>query len=560
MLTVGRLGRDRPPYRGNFNAPAPPSLIAPRTDERDGYRDHPISRGDKPSIFVSPSQMINTKPMMTYGNFVKTQRDDASFDVYQKRFEEYQQQYLNDLAEKFFTANVSEEWFRDRYDPHRIMDREHQVCEWASIESELMKKAIIENPSEILEAVSLEPATRKTSNADIIDSEHGKKTKDELHFLCSTFRSVLGVSKCFPGHIGRTIYITGIPDCCTKTQLKTAILTALTSPDTNRYEHNDSRRIDKDATASVTQNDDKSVDTNVELIPDRIIVSQPQWTYRGQNQHERTAWVIMSTAEQAELALKLLKNLIVSVRDHEKVSVEITEVIYEFTLNAVMHSPRAGPILPEFLSRGKRVAADTKMAKEISELLDEERGVPEDNRLASLYDEDKFPEIVAALKLKPTYPLDLAIAYLRRVHFVVFYGGKRLHDEAHLLAVAPSILYRSVPYIQEDMDDDGQKIESQGFKSENEIDASENGRVANVNTNDSTEPNQQFIEQGKESGITQINDSDADIQLSGKVLNDEESKSENTKSMTPMTRKDTYPMSDRYGILDEFQITWVTCL
>ena len=38
---------------------------------------------------------------------------------------------------------------------------------------------------------------------------------------------------------------------------------------------------------------------------------------------------------------------------------------------------------------------------------------------------------------------DIAIAYLRRVHFVAFYGGRRYRDEAHLLAMSPSLTYRA---------------------------------------------------------------------------------------------------------------------
>jgi len=41
----------------------------------------------------------------------------------------------------------------------------------------------------------------------------------------------------------------------------------------------------------------------------------------------------------------------------------------------------------------------------------------------------------------------VALAYLRRVHFVMFYGGRRYRDEAHLLALAPSTLHRARPCV-----------------------------------------------------------------------------------------------------------------
>ena len=45
----------------------------------------------------------------------------------------------------------------------------------------------------------------------------------------------------------------------------------------------------------------------------------------------------------------------------------------------------------------------------------------------------------------PTDKLDISIGYLRRVHFVTFYGAKRYRDEAHMLSVAPSV--GTVPFL-----------------------------------------------------------------------------------------------------------------
>ena len=45
----------------------------------------------------------------------------------------------------------------------------------------------------------------------------------------------------------------------------------------------------------------------------------------------------------------------------------------------------------------------------------------------------------------PTDKLDISIGYLRRVHFVTFYGAKRYRDEAHMLSMAPSV--GTVPFL-----------------------------------------------------------------------------------------------------------------
>jgi hypothetical protein len=64
-------------------------------------------------------------------------------------------------------------------------------------------------------------------------------------------------------------------------------------------------------------------------------------------------------------------------------------------------------------------------------LLDEDRNVPEETKLATLLDPLITPLISNSLK-KPTDKLDIAISYLRKVHFVSFYGGRRYRDEVYI--------------------------------------------------------------------------------------------------------------------------------
>jgi hypothetical protein len=227
-------------------------------------------------------------------------------------------------------------------------------------------------------------------------------------------------------------------------------VTALTSPESNKYDIIGFKHAEK--SSPLGEVDDDKLDEAVELIPDRIVISPPQWTNKGQYLHERSAWVIMSTIAHAQLALKLLKNLVVSIRDHEKITVEVTDVIYEFTLNAKLHTPKMPPALPEALSHSNRIIADTKIALELASLLDDERNVSADNRLSAILDEILNRDVAMALSQNPTGTLDLAIAYLRRVHFVDFYRGRKFRDEAHLLSVASGISCRSVPFILDNID------------------------------------------------------------------------------------------------------------
>ena len=119
-------------------------------------------------------------------------------------------------------------------------------------------------------------------------------------------------------------------------------------------------------------------------------------------------------------------------------------ILFEFSIQALLHAPRQHGSLPDFMSSFPRVNKDTIRAMELAALLDEDRKVPEESRLTTILNPDLNPDISRSLS-KPTDKLDIAIAYLRRVHFVTFYGGKRYRDEAHLLAIAPSLMCRCRP-------------------------------------------------------------------------------------------------------------------
>lgn len=100
-----------------------------------------------------------------------------------------------------------------------------------------------------------------------------------------------------------------------------------------------------------------------------------------------------------------------------------------FTCNASLskHFIRQPYVLPEHLSSPNRVAIDTFKARELAELLDNYRGIPEESNLQSIF---KLPAVLESCE-KPTDKLDITIAYLRRVHYVVFYGGKSFIDEVY---------------------------------------------------------------------------------------------------------------------------------
>lgn len=79
---------------------------------------------------------------------------------------------------------------------------------------------------------------------------------------------------------------------------------------------------------------------------------------------------------------------------------------------------------------------DYDRAFELAVLFDEEKSIPPEHNIKSVLELFTDPALDISQKL------DLVILYLRRVHFFCYYLGKRFHDEAHLTAVAPNILFR----------------------------------------------------------------------------------------------------------------------
>lgn len=121
----------------------------------------------------------------------------------------------------------------------------------------------------------------------------------------------------------------------------------------------------------------------------------------------------------------------------------ITRTLLTFSIKAHMHNTLVILNKNQYASHYLRVQSDTVKALELATLLDEEKKVPEESRLTSILES----EVIVNALVKPTDRLDLAIAYLRRVHFVSFYGGRKYRDESHLLGFCPSVILRSKGYV-----------------------------------------------------------------------------------------------------------------
>jgi hypothetical protein len=89
------------------------------------------------------------------------------------------------------------------------------------------------------------------------------------------------------------------------------------------------------------------------------------------------------------------------------------------------------------MSNQSRIAFDMGRVVTLAALLDEDKDIPAASNLTAILD--------SLTDLSPSDSLDVGMAYLRRVHFFVYYSGKEFEDESELLAKSSSILSRSAP-------------------------------------------------------------------------------------------------------------------
>lgn len=195
--------------------------------------------------------------------------------------------------------------------------------------------------------------------------------------------------------------------------------------------------------------DDVSGDTETaeqQKVVDRVLLAQPMWHKKElAMSFDKCAWVVLAPgALDMKTALRALRDCRFSCPGPVDTATGLPTEGFTFRVTLNQHSFRGVMSLPDHMSSPRRVAADTWKAMRLAHLLDKERGVPETCRLSHLLSPKSNPDLVNWMR-QPTDILDVSIAYLRRVHFVVYYAGLRFHDEAHLLT-SPYIFVRGVPY------------------------------------------------------------------------------------------------------------------
>lgn len=400
---------------------------------------------------------VTLPPMASFKSFMINQLDDVAPDVFQRRYEDFQLQYVIDCSQNFFDVNNSEEWFHERYDPLRHHEIEKETMKWATDENARFRNKVLEAPDVAIESCRLDPMAATVTqyhndqkyvnqtSADIFSGEEGEQllagsaaleepenpedkidkenavvideggvtddvtlSKDTSDINKATLDA--DIDSCMnhvSGHQHCTLYLCGIPAECPKAVL---------------------RNIMTEAAGGTIE---------------RLIMGAPSWSIRPPSKgFEKNAWLILPKQSHATNLLKILRDLPVTIPGTpDPITGELGPGLF-FELKAAIHAPSQFLTTPECMSTPHRVQYDLAKASELAELLDADRGILEESRLSVLFGSSS--ELAGK---SPIEKLDLTIAYLRRVHFVVYYGCRRYRDEAHLLSSAPSIIRRSAPYV-----------------------------------------------------------------------------------------------------------------
>jgi hypothetical protein len=213
-------------------------------------------------------------PILSFKSFITMQRDDLPSDAYQRMYDQYHLNYLQDFSDRFFKESMMEEWFQDRYSPVRIQAQEEAAAARAVAESASLKASLLAHPVASVKAMCLDPPPHpkggnkrnvggREQPAQEAPAEPAAEAGDGMEVAVS---DVPVASKHLAGHEDRTLYISGIHASCTRSALHNAILHALAPP-----------------AESEAANDAEEI-----CVPERFLFAQPVWTnFDGNDKFER---------------------------------------------------------------------------------------------------------------------------------------------------------------------------------------------------------------------------------------------------------------------------------
>ncbi|RHY74150.1 hypothetical protein DYB38_009129, partial [Aphanomyces astaci] len=167
---------------------------------------------------------------------------------------------------------------------------------------------------------------------------------------------------------------------------------------------------------------------------DDLLLSDP--LKKKDMEYERSAYILYPTAAAATAAMPKLQNLLV----------EAPEMPHPLRLQVMIYRTRAPLKTPSYMSLPDRIAFDFDQALHLATLLDK-HSFSNDETVG-------IEAILADVEAATTaHRLDVVIAYLRRVHYFIYYAGVQCLDMGDVMHAYPAVFVRPAA-TDRDIDDD----------------------------------------------------------------------------------------------------------
>lgn len=224
-----------------------------------------------PAVPYNPNRIA---PILSYKSFMQMQRDDLSPETFQRMYDQYHLNYLQDFSDRFFKESMMEEWFQDRYSPVRIQAQEDAAAARAVAESAALRASLLAHPVASVKAMCLDPPPHPKggnkrnggANQEPAQETPAEPATEIGNGMEVAVSDVPVASKHLSGHEDRTLYISGIHASCTRSALHNAILHALAPP------------AESEAANEAEEG----------CVPERFLFAQPVWTnFDGNDKFER---------------------------------------------------------------------------------------------------------------------------------------------------------------------------------------------------------------------------------------------------------------------------------
>jgi SERRATE/Ars2, N-terminal domain len=307
-------------------------------------------------------------------------------------YDDYRQAYCLAYIQAFFNQHMDDSWFRNRYSPLARKRCVVQHMERAAMEAQRISRDFISAPVQFVEQARLGSGTNR-------DSSVGSKRKlsdSDKQYNAVPISHVFSISD-------RVVKLTNIPPKVSEKQIMLALL----------------RCSDRNAQIRIFSGSVNGNETPKPLHRDAFCVFENADVKREILLKIQKASVESTDHVPRKDDHKVLQLNVDCTDPYDRVDIEeesggqLPRQIVPISMSDEVVSQKV-VVLSAMLSSKSRISKDKESAIELARMLDSKHKVPREFALDTLLE---------PVKLEDEDILDVAIAYLRRVHLFSFYNG-----------------------------------------------------------------------------------------------------------------------------------------